>query len=215
MLWGQALVSLATLNLGSRGAQRVTIVQSLSGNDDYRSIGDVTLGLHGGKYQFDPTYSAGAASMFAPSPIRARKYSMVDEEPLPDWPVRWPSDGEAVLGLLTQEAPAAEVRNEEISWEPYFAIVVGQSAHLFVASPRRGHLAPRGGAANACDESKRYSDAQRFVVSRRRQPAERADCLVAGGAAPFDATPGATYLIVRTECDQWTWEMDFREVLII
>lgn len=176
MLWGQALVSLATLNLGSRGAQRVTIVQSLSGNDDYRSIGDVTLGLHGGKYQFDPTYSAGAASMFAPSPIRARKYSMVDEEPLPDWPVRWPSDGEAVLGLLTQEAPAAEVRNEEISWEPYFTIgasIRGVSAPGTFGAARWGSQRLRrieallGCAKVCCLETATACGARRLPCGRR------------------------------------------------
>ena len=49
--------------------------------------------------------------------------------------------------------------------------------------------------SNACDASRPYADAQRFVVTRAAAGG--------GGAAPL----GAAHVVVKTEEEQWTFEI--------
>ena len=98
------------------------------------------------------------------------------------------------------------IRNREISWEPFFACVVGSES--VYCEPDRGVLAPRGGANNVCDTSKPYSDSCTLKI--RRKPATWAGgSHLGGGAAPprpssFD---GACHLVVKIEQSTQTWSV--------
>ena len=108
--------------------------------------------LHGAKYQFDSTYNV--AHSLAAGEVRAHVVpASRDGDGLPRWASFLPS-ADRLEGTLTLSAahPLASVRvvNNEMSWEPFFARLVGkdgaQSAAAVAASvaPPSGDLAPRG-----------------------------------------------------------------------
>ena len=168
------------------------------GNALSRAVGDV----HGGKYNFDPTYSFGRDDGTSGTRIPSAAANGAGERKKkrpPKWARALSAAGEPVAGTLPL-APGGEaafdVVNDEPTWEKFFAAVLvdggnAEAAGLSVA-PERGTLAPRGGASNVCDANKPYADAQRFVVTR---------------AAPGGAPLGAAHVVVKTEEAQWTFEI--------
>jgi hypothetical protein len=59
----------------------------------------------------------------------------------------------------------------------------------------RGHLAPRGGASNACDASKPYLDS--------------ADIRIEFVGDPQAAVDEELLLVVGTEAEVWRWQLNF------
>ena len=121
-----------------------------------KSIADYTLGLHGGKYQFDDTSGVSAAGQeFAASLYSSGSEQVVDytAEAWPAWAVRLSevTAEECVNNSSVQPLPAAGVVgivNEEMTWERYYAFVVPRCDTVtFSVEPWVGVLAPRGGQA--------------------------------------------------------------------
>jgi hypothetical protein len=116
-------------------------------------LSDQVGNLHGAKYQFDPTYNV--AHSLAAGEVRAQVVpaSKDGDGGLPRWANFLPST-DRLEGTLTLSSshPRASVRvvNHEMSWEPFFARLVGkdgaQSAAAVAATvvPSGGDLAPRG-----------------------------------------------------------------------
>ena len=78
-------------------------------------------------------------------------------------------------------------------------------------TPVQGSLAPRGGAANACDGGKTtYSDTVRLTVyspeegTRERGAGDEAD-RGSGRKGEEGRGESGLHLVVRTECDYWSW----------
>lgn len=113
------------------------------------------------------------------------------------------------------------VSNSCRTWEPFIAAVVdGTGARIgpdVRAEPAGGTLAPRGGANNACDETKPYPDWVKVSVVVHARPeaggGESPFVLVAGavtgagGRGDQDA-PGGLFLVVKTEEEQWTYALE-------
>ena len=161
------------------------------------SVGDVVLGLHGGKYQFgtpgapssDFADSLAASSAAAPEQREQRDHETAG---LPGWATLTPRPDASLASLtLAPGGVAQEVvfSNAYRTWEPWFAAVSGPEG--FELSAAEGHLAPRGGANNVCDPSKPYLDTASVAVR------------CASG------TPAGTeaFLVVQTEEAQWTWRL--------
>ena len=86
--------------------------------------------------------------------------------------IRVPSDADLMDGIF--HTATVSVRNDERTWEKYYAKILPGPMEVteaedvpFRVVPRSGFLVPRGGASNACDASKPYSDAVTMHVSRR------------------------------------------------
>ena len=71
------------------------------------------------------------------------------------------------------------------------------SEDLFQLSSVRGYLAPRGGASNACDESKPYLDSADIRIEFVGDPQQ---------AAVKDEE---LLLVVGTEAEVWRWQLNF------
>ena len=153
--------------------------QSIDTTSSSTSIGDITQNLHGGKYQFSETqYLAGGSLMgqqFAESLYSScnDEESLEEEDELPKWALRLQQpdahDGKQLKGALTFNDSAKShtitITNDERSWEKYYAYILPSNVEQsFRISPLRGHLAPRGGASNACDASKPYSDSAHVTI---------------------------------------------------
>ena len=181
---------------------------------EYRPISDYVGGLHGGKYEFDPRLSgitslnyeksvifgditaagaAGSAAKVAPT-------ANLDEDTPPSWtsrPVDYSNRVVNVLRLEQGRAQTATILNEELSWEPFYASVESSLTGRRISgddvrvAPSAGTLAPRGGA-------NLYSDSAKLQIVA--EPSLHND----GGPFPEDL-----YLVVRTECDVWTWRLIF------
>ena len=184
---------------------------------EYRPISDYVGGLHGGKYEFDPRLSgitslnyeksvifgditaagaAGSAAKVAPT-------ANLDEDTPPSWtsrPVDYSNRVVNVLRLEQGRAQTVTILNEELSWEPFYASVESSlTGHRILCDdnvvrvvPSSGTLAPRGGA-------NRYADRVRLQVHIISKPSF---CNDADGPMPEEL-----YLVVRTECDVWTWRL--------
>jgi len=173
------------------------------------SIGDITQNLHGGKYQFSETqYLAGGSLMgqqFAES-----LYSSCDEEDsveeeigeLPKWALKLqqPHKGKQLAGTLAfsecVKSHTISITNDERSWEKYYAFVLPNTfQQSFRISSLRGVLAPRGGASNACDASKPYSDSAHITIE-----------LIVDDHATIAG--GEVLLVVGTEAEIWRYELN-------
>lgn len=108
-----------------------------------RSIGDVFLGLHGGKYQFGSTgiYLEGqqfAESGYGSSSIEEEDYN---DEPIPNWALKMkevvPNDDSPELQLSPLEVTRISIQNEERSWEKYYAFVVSENGQCQTSSVRK------------------------------------------------------------------------------
>ena len=138
----------------------------------------------------------------------------MDNEEIPKWAMRLqqPTEhkGRQLTGILTftssNNVHTITIKNEERSWEQYFAYILGSSDNnnsiaatasedLFQLSSVRGHLAPRGGASNACDASKPYLDS--------------ADIRIEFVGDPQAAVDEELLLVVGTEAEVWRWQLNF------
>ncbi len=185
--------------------------QSIDTSTSSTSIGDITQNLHGGKYQFSETqYLAGGSLMgqqFAES-----LYSSCDEEEsleeeddeLPKWLMKLQQpdehEGKQLAGSLTfsecAKSHKISITNDERSWEKYYAFVLPNTfQQSFRISSLRGVLAPRGGASNACDASKPYSDSAHIAIELVGDD----DATIVGGEV---------LLIVATEAEIWRYELN-------
>mmetsp|Transcript_2672 Transcript_2672/g.4546 ORF Transcript_2672/g.4546 Transcript_2672/m.4546 type:complete len:254 (-) Transcript_2672:10-771(-) len=176
------------------------------------SIGDITQNLHGGKYQFSETqYLAGGSLMgqqFAESLYSScdNEESLIEEEDeLPKWALKLQQPqahkGKQLAGTLTfndsTKSHTISITNDERSWEKYYAYVLPNNnvQQLFRLSSLRGHLAPRGGASNACDASKPYSDSAHITIELISD-----DYVTIAG--------DEVLLIVGTEAEIWRYQLN-------
>lgn len=117
-----------------------------------------------------------------------------------------------------QRRQDVRVTNSYKTWEPFVAAVLPFPAGAddaassdaamalglaaaFSVDPMRGTLAPRGGANNACDPAKPYSDSATVGLLWDGE----ADAAMQG-ATPA-ATTGGVALVVKTEEEQWTYRL--------
>ena len=142
----------------------------------------------------------------------------MDNEEIPKWAMRLqqPSEhkkGRQLTGTLTftssNNTHTITIKNEERSWEQYFAYIFRSSDNnnsiaateasedLFQLSSVRGHLAPRGGASNACDASKPYLDSADIRIEFVGDPQQ---------AVVKDEE---LLLVVGTEAEVWRWQLKF------
>lgn len=175
------------------------------------SIGDITQNLHGGKYQFSETqYLAGGSLMgqqFAESLYSScNEEEGVEEEDdeLPKWALimQQPDEheGKQLAGSMTfsecAKSHTISITNDERSWEKYYSFVLPNTfQQSFRISSMRGILAPRGGASNACDASKPYSDSAHITVE-----------LIGDDHASI--VGGEVLLVVGTEAEIWRYELN-------
>jgi len=166
---------------------------------EYRPISDFVGGVHGGKYEFDPRLSGITSLNYEKSVVfgdvtsevaRNSRVAPAPDKEKPKWAFR-PIDSQAhCIGDIKLENGFASVvlTNEELSWEPFYAMLESSSATRVLAAsvePSCGNLAPRGG-------SNQYADQCTLAV----QVTE-----------PVSTTLGDLYLVARTECDVWVWRL--------
>eukprot|EP00985_Skeletonema_marinoi_P001549 scaffold620_cov180-Skeletonema_marinoi.AAC.2 len=163
-----------------RSSNQESSDQSIDTTSSSTSIGDITQNLHGGKYQFSETQYLAGGSLMGQQFAESLYSSCNDEEgveeeddELPKWALRLQQpdahEGKQLKGALTFNDSAKShtitITNDERSWEKYYAYVLPSYVEQsFRISPLRGHLAPRGGASNACDASKPYSDSVHVTI---------------------------------------------------
>mmetsp|Transcript_29972 Transcript_29972/g.50993 ORF Transcript_29972/g.50993 Transcript_29972/m.50993 type:complete len:149 (-) Transcript_29972:396-842(-) len=119
------------------------------------------------------------------------------EEDLPKWAMRLQNfldqSVKPVMTTLTFDCETSthviSIKNDERSWERYFAFVLNDDRRVFRVSLVTGSLAPRGGASNVCDESKPYSDSAAISVEF-------------SGERGVDAL-----LVVGTEAEVWRYRL--------
>lgn len=200
------IVHRQTRGVMGKSSSTFTLLSS-EGNFDAAStsVGDLVQNLHGGKYIFSETqYLAGGSSVgkqFAESLYSGTNEDDEEggEEELPKWALRLQDTAEQstkpVLGILRfnqeQKVNTVSVTNEERSWEKFYAIVHPPGDGTFVLSPVSGSLAPRGGASNACDETKPYPDSATIAVEWVGQ--------YAGGVE------NDRLLVIGTEAEVWRY----------
>mmetsp|Transcript_75955 Transcript_75955/g.152607 ORF Transcript_75955/g.152607 Transcript_75955/m.152607 type:complete len:212 (-) Transcript_75955:83-718(-) len=183
---------------------------------DKRSISDYMGGVHAGKYDFDPRLTGVTSFNYDKSVVfevdansgKRAILAKIESDDAPFWASR-SIDALAVvqgsLNLLTAGSDVAAenlaaLKNEEISWEPFYARieVSGQASPDICVTPMSGILAPRGGAGNACDASSPYSDSCQFAVFFSPLLTTQVEDL---------PRCHETYLVVRTEMDCWSWQI--------
>jgi len=151
-----------------------------------RDIGDYVKGVHGGKYQFEDFAQLNGGLSYTGNEFAQRLYTSstsecetrnIDKidsmEKLPRWAQRLRDadidefgssfDGEIQIG------DSVQIKNEERTWETFYAFVLSSSSSSdetlpLTVYPETGSLAPRGGAANVCDENKPYLDSASLTV---------------------------------------------------
>jgi hypothetical protein len=169
------------------------------------SISDYTLGLHGGKYQFD---SAGmnyegqqfAQTGYGSSSEEEQKQEDFSNEPLPKWALRLqrqlPPESCPVLEVASNGGTAeVEFSNEERSWERFYAMIIPEGgpskeqasggALCYTVEPSVGLLAPRGGSGA-------YTHMAQVVVKNEQLP----------GGSSSDC-----WLVVGTEAETWHYKL--------
>jgi hypothetical protein len=140
----------------------------------------------------------------------------MDNEEIPKWAMRLqqPTEhkGRQLTGTLTftssNNVHTITIKNDERSWEKFYAYILGSSdknsnsiaaiasEDLFQLSSVRGHLAPRGGASNACDTSKPYLDSADIRIEFVGDPQQA-------------AVDEELLLVVGTEAEVWRWQLNF------
>lgn len=197
---------------------------SSSGPVEYRSIADVVGGLHGGKYQFGGTEGTGISTSdtFSGHGGTVDAFESLDDEDLPNWAVRMaptefqtqnsplltvPSNADPMDGMVY--FVSVNIQNQERTWEKFFAklmtkgsvsngnfVDAGAASVGLSIAPSSGFLAPRGGASNACDASKPYSDTATIHVTQSPD----------GSSSEGDDED--LWLVVGTEEEKWTYKLD-------
>ena len=197
-------------------AERIHPLRSEPG----RSVGDVAGNLHGGKYLFSSDqYIAGgslagrefAESLYSSSPGCGDDHNVIendddDDADLPKWARRLRDPNEQrdgpTVGTLSFDDDArihrVTIKNDERSWEKFYAFVLPMEEDVdecsFEIRPTSGSLAPRGGASNACDETKPYSDGANVSIEWKGG---------GGGSAG-----GEVLFVVGTEAEVWRYQVE-------
>jgi len=106
------------------------------------------------------------------------------------------------------------IKNDERTWEKYYAKIMPRVVDLssivssvptekndipFRVTPRLGYLGPRGGARNACDASKPYSDS--VVLSIIHQEGTATDIM--------DDNVVEWWLVAGTEEEKWYYKLKY------
>lgn len=160
---------------------------SLSSDSNPNSIGDYTLGLHGGKYQFSEAGFNLEAQSFAETGYGSNVEASDDfsKEDLPRWALRLNKAPSMDCPLLeiSDGGTVVEFQNDERSWERYYAMIVGDGHPPYVVDPAAGILAPRGGTSS-------HSDTGRVMVSKRGQP-----------------SMASWWLLIGTEAETWSFKL--------
>jgi len=192
----------------------------------YRSIAEVVGGLHGGKYQFDGGLSIGYGSLdpsFSGQGSCNEFDTLIedDENDIPSWVQRMqipansstqdykellvPSNSNPMDGMVY--SVSITIKNDERTWEKFYAkILCTEDESMvdnvdnvpFYVKPRNGYLAPRGGASNACDESKPYPDSATLRVFHNNN----AETLL---------NNQQWWLVVGTEEEKWYYKLQLGE----
>lgn len=176
-----------------------------------RSVSDYMGGHHAGKYDFDTRISGVTALNYEKSvifndmetagPILAEIESGDGE--LPSWATRTVelmSAADANESIhIGEDGGIVTIANEENTWESFYASVenkAGESQSAFSVTPCNGILAPRGGANNACDECRPYSDKWDLKLA------------LSTNFNDMDyIAREEEFLVVRTECYHWVWRI--------
>jgi hypothetical protein len=175
---------------------------------EYRSINDYMGGWHAGKFDFDTRIGGVTALNYEKSVVfdgdidkskpGTQLAALEDDTSIPKWasrPIKYELAPKFLLarqqddGSLLQQERVCVV-NEEVSWEPFYATIEtegGAACDYLTVSPANGTLAPRGGADI-------YTDTCQFTVD-------------VNGADSACLTSGV-HLVVRTELDRWTWQVE-------
>uniref|UniRef100_A0A7S4UN97 NADH:ubiquinone oxidoreductase intermediate-associated protein 30 domain-containing protein n=1 Tax=Ditylum brightwellii TaxID=49249 RepID=A0A7S4UN97_9STRA len=201
-----------------------------------RSVSDYMGGHHAGKFDFDTRISGVTSLNYEKSLIFDDLAgsdgsdgikilaSIEDHDSDPKWATRnvFGSSGDSSTVLIEGTINLAEndavnsgvgvmVKNDEISWEPFYVTIekLGQRTAIISPSelglrisPSNGNLAPRGGANNACDESRPYSDRWEIKISKTSSNYAKKDY-----DACLDGSINDLCLVVRTEMDFWIWKI--------
>jgi len=150
-----------------------------------KSVSDYVGGLHGGKYEFDTRLAGVTALNYEKSVIFDDILSGSDRKvaPAPEETPSWSTRHVSLEGELEKAAlgTAVTIVNEEPTWEPIYAEVIGPSN--IRVTPRDGTLAPRGG---------------------RQSFDDKIDFNLDGDASSLI---GDVHLVVRSESDTWTWQV--------
>eukprot|EP00587_Corethron_hystrix_P010016 CAMPEP_0113297004 /NCGR_PEP_ID=MMETSP0010_2-20120614/49_1 /TAXON_ID=216773 ORGANISM="Corethron hystrix, Strain 308" /NCGR_SAMPLE_ID=MMETSP0010_2 /ASSEMBLY_ACC=CAM_ASM_000155 /LENGTH=232 /DNA_ID=CAMNT_0000149825 /DNA_START=281 /DNA_END=978 /DNA_ORIENTATION=- /assembly_acc=CAM_ASM_000155 len=194
----------------------------------YPNVGDIIGGLQGGKYVFGKSSPKGLLTperaWFAKS-LYSSSCANEEGDQNETWP-RWaqqmelPLLGEKDRGKILVMSTTAEgaastitVSNTESTWERFYAKIVRFSDNEevenlklcpFDVRPITGFLAPRGGANNACDENKPYSDSITLEVYWNRDAFM--DSVNIDVADQKEVLKGF-WLVVGTEEEKWYFEL--------
>ena len=192
-----------------RSAVRMNADSDRMPERQYNGLGEAVGGVHSGKYHFDLTKSFEGESFASALASSSGPTTQMDCYVTDDSNETWPKWATRTRGQVSEDelprvvVPAdgmatVKVVNPLRTWEPFYASIFLRAegegiieADEFAVSPRKGTLAPRGGANNVCDPSKPYSDAIELTVRR---------C----GSAPA----GGARLLVRTEEEQWMFLLE-------
>jgi len=127
-----------------------------------------------------------------------------------------------VIGFSSVNTATISIKNEERSWEKYYAFIIpflenvdknggntinqisqeigdfADNLQFQIISPKSGYLAPRGGASNACDENKPYSDGASVTIQW--------DGVIGDDNSRLD-NESSLLLVVGTEAEIWRYRL--------
>ena len=171
--------------------------------DSSRSVGDYVKNLHGGKYNFGLGNVAGhefADSLYASNTCSDEDKSgyINPDEDLPNWAnklcnLNIPSNEFELQQFITIKlGDTIAIKNDERSWEKFYAFIIPPEDNVdFRIWPETGFLAPRGGASNACDETKPYLDSAELRVHQLHEN-----------------TKDVCWIVIGTEETTWRYRLE-------
>lgn len=217
----QTLCLRNTLTISVKSKGRLQTKLLLNSDKDQRNVGDYVKNVHGGKYQFGMDNVIGqefAESLYSSSTYNDEFDSeeLIDpNEELPKWTQRMVQNAVAAISdKSTAGATTAnvirldetfEICNEERSWEIFYAFILPECKRgTYNVTPAKGHLAPRGGASNICNENKPYLDTAVLKAAQYNGDGVVND----NDGDPFcDDTGYCCYVIVGTEEETWFYKV--------
>ena len=190
--------------------------------DEYRPISDIVGNLHGGKYQFNEygnnVFNPYDDNTWDPSCSITKEEEEEDESQMPRWAMQMKPTHEicsnlppsSILNISSSNKIAkVTVSNQERTWEKFYAKIMyknktdpnfytldSTTSNLKV-QPKTGHLAPRGGASNACDALNPYSDSVTLEVICTNDASSCVEC-------------DSIWLVVGTEEEQWYYKVNIQ-----
>ena len=99
------------------------------------------------------------------------------------------------------------IRNEERSWEKFYAFIFPfEKRSEYRVWPETGVLAPRGGAANVCDENKPYLDTADLRILPMKDTYTDTD--IDQGQEHVDEVRNNFWIIIATEEKTWKFKLE-------